>query len=104
MKALRAAQLETKPRQNAFGVLRRLCGRIGRIPESYLLGNEFQVSGPPRASGGFADVRVGTLKGNNVAVKSLRVSEIDNKPRIRKVRNQATSFHLSSLTHCTALL
>jgi hypothetical protein len=84
-KAFRSARLEPELRHLAFGVLRRLCGRIGHLPESYLLSDKFDLSGSPRAFGGFADVRMGVLKGMNVAVKSLRVSEVDDRTRIRKV-------------------
>ena len=87
VKAFRAARLETELRQLAFGVLRKLCGRIGHLPESYLLSDEFNLSGPPNASGGFADLRMGVFKGKNVAVKSLRVSRVDNKAGIRRVGN-----------------
>ncbi|KAF9648265.1 kinase-like protein [Thelephora ganbajun] len=84
MKAFRAARLETELRQLAFSVLRRLCAKIGHLPDSYLLSDKFDLSGLPRASGGFADVRRGVFKGKDVAVKSLRVSEVDDKARIRK--------------------
>ena len=104
MKAFRAERLEPELRQLAFSVLRRLCGKTGHLPESYLLSHKFDLSGLPRASGGFADVRVGVFKGKSVAVKSLRVSEMDDKARIRKVGNQAISPYLGSLTDRTALL
>jgi hypothetical protein len=45
VKAFRAARLETELRQLAFSVLRKLCGRIGHLPESYLLSDEFDLSG-----------------------------------------------------------
>ena len=91
-KAFRVARLDTKLRQLAFGVLRRLCGRIGHLPNSYLLSAKFDLSGMPCASGGFADVRTGVFKGKNVAVKSLRVSEVDDKAKIRKVGTHVTLF------------
>jgi hypothetical protein len=62
MKGLRAARLDTQIRQLAFIVLRRLCGRIGHLPDSYLLSDEFDLSGIPRTSGDFADVRMGVFK------------------------------------------
>jgi serine/threonine protein kinase len=83
-RAFRAARLDNDLRAIAFGVLRRLCGRIGQLPESYLLSDKFDLSGIPRASGGFSDVRMGIFKGKDVAVKSLRVSEMDDKQRIRR--------------------
>ena len=102
VQAFRAARLEPELRQLAFSVLRMLCGKTGHLPESYLLSDKFDLSGLPRASGRFADVRIGTLRGNDVAVKSLRVSEMDDKARIRKVGNRAISPHPGSLTHCSA--
>lgn len=104
MKALRAAQLEPELRQIAFAILRRLCGRIGHLPESYLLSNKFDFSGLPLTSSGFADVRSGVFKGKDVAVKTLRVSAWDDEAKIRKVGHHATSYHLGSLTHHTAFL
>ena len=104
VKAFRRARLEPELRQLAFYVLRELCGRIGSVPESYLLSDKFDLSGPPHASGGFADVRMGVFKGKNVAIKTLRVSAADDTAKIRKVGNQPTSSHLGSLTHPTALL
>ena len=97
VKVFRAARLETGLRQLAFNILRKLCGKIGYLPESYLLSDEFDLSGLPRASGGFADVRMGVLKGEDVVVKSLRISEEDDTGRIHKVRNQTTSSHPDSL-------
>lgn len=84
-KAVRTTRLEPELHALAFSVLRRLCGSVGCLPESYLLPNEFDLSGLPRVSGGFADVRMRVFEGKNVAVKSVRVSEMDNKARIRKV-------------------
>ena len=78
-------RLEPELHTLAFSVLRRLCGRVGCLPGSYLLPNEFDLSGLPRVSGGFADVRMREFEGKNVAVKSVRVSEVDDKARIRKV-------------------
>jgi hypothetical protein len=104
VKAFRAVRLETNLRQVAIRVLGGLCGRIGHLPESYLLSDKFDLSGPPRFFGGFADVRMRVSKGKNVAVKTLRVSEVDDKGRIRKVGNQATSSYLDWLTHRAALL
>ena len=86
VEAFRAARLEPEIRQLAFRVLRKLCGKAGHLPESYLLSHKFDLSEMPRAFGGFADLRKGVYKGKDVAVKSLRVHEADDKARIRKVR------------------
>ena len=104
VKAFRAARLEPELRAVAFGVLRKLCGRIGYLPESYLLSHKFDLSGSPRASGGFADIRMGVFKGKDVAIKTLRVLELEDKARIRKVGNQTAPSHPGSLTRRTALL
>ena len=104
VKAFRAARLEPELHNLAFVVLRRLCGKIGHLPESYLLSDKFDLSGMPCASGGFADVRMGVFKGKDVAVKSLRVSVVDDKGRIRKVGDQVASSRLGLLTRRTALL
>ena len=85
MKAFRAARLELGTRLIAFNIFRRLCGKIGHLPESYLLPDKFDLSGLPLTSGGFAEVRMGMFGGKTVAVKSLRVSELDDKATIRKV-------------------
>jgi hypothetical protein len=87
MKAFRAARLETELRRIAFRVLRKLCGGIGHLPESYLLSDGFDLSRMPHAPGGFTDARMGVFKGKDVVAKTLRVSEVDDKARIRKVGN-----------------
>ena len=98
MKALRAARLNTELRPLALMVLRRLCGRIGHLPDSYLLFDKLDVSGMPYASGGFADVRKGVFKGKDVAVKSVRVSEMGDKVKIRKVGKQSF-LHIQGRLH-----
>ena len=97
-------RLEPELHHLAFGVLRKLCGRIGHLPESYFISDKIDLSGVSHASSNFTDIRMGVFRGENVAVKSLIVSEMDNKARIRKVGNQVTSSQLGSLTHRTALL
>ena len=104
-KAFRAAKLDAELRNLAFSVLRRLCGRIGHLPESYLLSDKFEMSGLPHASTNFTDTRMGVFKRKNVVVKSLRISEQDDKAKIRKVRNQAISSRLvCARLHTAALL
>ena len=90
MKAFRASPLDNELRGLAFSILRKLSNRIGRLPESYLLSDKFDISGEVIASDGFSDVRMGVFKGKNVAVKTLRVSVTDDKTKIRRVREQAT--------------
>jgi len=97
--------LEPELRRIALGVLRGLCGRVGHLPESYLLSDKFDLSGMPRASGGFADVWKGKFRGEvKVAIKCLRVSATDDKAKIHKAGEHALSSYLSSLICSTALL
>lgn len=103
-KAFRAAQLGSELRAITFSVLRKLCSRIGHLPDSYLLSDKFDLSGTPYASGGFSDTRKGIFKGKDVVVKSMRVAVLDDKIRIRKVGNWATPSCSRSLIHCAAFL
>ena len=91
-KAFQAARLEPELQNIAFAVLRRLCGKTGYLPDSYLLSEKFDLSEMPRAFGGFADIRAGMFKGKDVAIKTLRVSEVDDKTTIRKVWEPSYNF------------
>ena len=77
---------------------------MGHLPDSYLLSAKLDLSGMSCASGGFADVRMGVFRGKNVAVKTVRVLEGDDKLKIRKVGKQVTLSHPGSLICRTALL
>jgi hypothetical protein len=103
IKAFRAARLDIKLHQLALGVLRKLCGRIGHLPDSYLLSAKFDLSGITYAAGGFAIIQIGVFEGKSVAIKTLRASETD-KAKIRKVGKQVSFSHPGSLTHRIALL
>ena len=105
VKALRAARLEPELRRIALGVLRGLCGRVGHLPESCLLPDKFDLSGMPRASGGFADVWKAEFRGEvKIAIKCLRVSDTDDKAKIHKVGKHATPPYPGLLIRRTALL
>jgi len=104
VKALRAGQLERELRLLAFTILRRLCSRIGHLPDSYLLSNNLELSQFLCGSSDCSDLRMGVFKRRNVAVKTLRVPEMDDEARVRKVGNQAVSSYIGSLTDLTALL
>ena len=103
-KAFRALRLDSELKTITFSVLKKLCGRMGHLPSSYLLSRKFDLSGMPHASGDSSDLQKGTFKGKDVAVKSLRISELDDKTRIRKVGNQATVSCPALFTLCTAIL
>jgi hypothetical protein len=105
VKAFQAAQLETELRHLAFSILRRLCGRIGHLPKSYLLPDKFDLSGSPHVSGGVADIRMRVFKGKHVAVKTVKLSLLGRDiAKIRKVGNQATPSHRGPLIYPTAFL
>ena len=57
-------------------MLRNLAGASRQVPKSYLIGTftRYQVSKDIFASGGFADIREGKLKGKVVAIKTIRTS------------------------------
>ena len=86
----------TRIRIIAFDDLRMLCGRIGYLPKSHLLFNKFDLSGMPCAPGP-VNIQMGVFKGRDAALKSLGVSEVDDKIKTRRL-NQATTSHQGSLT------
>jgi hypothetical protein len=77
--------LKSAEKQAFFVTLRRLTGFHGRLPDSVIIKEKFEVSAKILASGGFSDVRRGKYMGRLVAVKALRVPEQDNMLEIRKV-------------------
>ena len=83
----------TAEKQVFFVTLRRLTGIHGKLPESMVIREEIEVGKQILASGGFADVRSGTCKGHLVAVKTLRVAEIDDLQKIRKVSTNGISSY-----------
>ena len=68
-------------------MLRKLAGNAGTLPNNYLVskGADFQVEENIFACGGFADVRRGVLFKKVVAVKTIRMAQDSNLPKIRKV-------------------
>lgn len=67
--------------------LRRLCGRAGLLPSSFILNNGLtKESDHPVATGGFADVYRGRFLDRPVALKSLRIYGAESLKRINKVR------------------
>ena len=50
-----------------------------------MITEDIEVSDRIVASGGFADVRTGTYKGHLVAVRTLKVTNTDDIPKIREV-------------------
>ena len=64
-----------------------LAGKTGRLPDNYLVskGAGFHVEDTIFAIGSWADVRKGILANKAVAVKTIRVAQDSNFPKIRKV-------------------
>ena len=78
-------RLKTAEKQAFFAVLRRLAGLHGRLPDSMMITENIEIEGENLVSGGFADVRTGRYMGHLVAVKTMRVAELDDVLKIRKV-------------------
>lgn len=80
---------ETK--SHAFKLLRRLAGASRQVPQSYLVGKltRCQISKDIFASGGFADIREGKLRGKSVAIKTIRTSLQTKVDEVHKVREVA---------------
>ncbi|KAF9781244.1 hypothetical protein BJ322DRAFT_1111962 [Thelephora terrestris] len=83
-RVFRVLRLDNELREITFRVLVHLCSRIGRLPDSYLVSDKFDLSGIPYASGGFSDVWKGSFRGKSVAVKSLKISDFGDIIRIRQ--------------------
>ena len=68
-------------------MLRKLAGKTGQLPESYLISQDadYHVEEQIFARGGFADVRKGTLAKKVVAVKTIRIPQDMDVLKIRKV-------------------
>jgi hypothetical protein len=66
--------------------LRKCVGTWGVLPTSHTLSDKIKVtSDGPHASGGFADVWIGTYKGQGVAIKALRTRGADDLVKVKKV-------------------
>jgi hypothetical protein len=75
-------------KSHAFKLMRRLAGASCQVPKSYLIGTftRYRVGRNIIASGGFADIRKGTLNGMDVAVKTIRLSQEDDVDAPHEVR------------------
>ena len=84
---MKSGRLQKKFAHHCFIVLRKLAGNTGRLPDSYLVSNgaDYQVEERIFACGGFADVRKGILNKKVVAVKTIRLAQDSDLPKVRKV-------------------
>ena len=74
LKALKENRIPDEAKHLAFQLLQKLSGDSHQVPKSYLVGAfaGYKVEKTVFASGGFADIRQGKLKGTTVAVKTVR--------------------------------
>ena len=75
-------EIQHTTKSHALKLTRRLAGASCQVPKSYLIGKftalmGYSVGKEIIASGGFADIRKGTLNGVDVAVKTIRLWQGD---------------------------
>jgi len=102
LKALKRDRVPHETKPHAFKLLRKLAGASRQVPKSYLVGTftRCQVSKDIFASGGFADIRQGKLKGKVVAIKTIRTS-LETKAdeaEVLEVRKTARPILINPLT------
>ena len=83
-------QIPHATKSHALKLMRRLAAASRQVPKSYLIGKftaliGYKVGKEIIASGGFADIRKGTLNGMDVAVKTIRLSQGDDVDAAHKV-------------------
>ncbi|KAF9781245.1 kinase-like domain-containing protein [Thelephora terrestris] len=84
-KVLQHKIIPTQLKGTAFGFLRRLCGTFQQLPSSCLIDGELMIDGGiPCSNRAYADLRKGSWRGENVAIKLLRTFKDDNKAEITK--------------------
>ena len=87
LKALKENRVGDETKHLALQLLQKLAGDSRQVPKSYLVGTltSYKVEKAVFASGGFADIRQGKLKGLNVAVKTVRArGRIDTVHEVRE--------------------
>lgn len=83
-------ELRAAEKQIFLNTLMKLAGKHSKLPNSMVITerNGFSFSGKICASGGFADIGQGLCNGYTVAVKTLRVSQMDDLELARKVSKE----------------
>ena len=70
----------------AFVLLRRLCGRLGKLPRIYLIDEDFKTQEDiPFATRGYTDLWKRDWNGRKIAVKALRFAPDDDRSKMIKV-------------------
>ena len=88
---VKADQLPHATKSHAFKLTWSLAGASRQVPKSYLIGKftvlmGYSVGKEIIASGGFADIRKGTLNGMDVAVKTIRLRLEDDVAAAHEVQ------------------
>jgi hypothetical protein len=90
-----ASQILTEPglhneqRIRCSVTLQKLCGAFGLLPDSHVISDGLELTNPlPVACGGFADVYQGIYRGCPVAIKTLRLPDVEEQElaRLKKAR------------------
>jgi hypothetical protein len=91
LKVLKENRVPGETKSHAFKLLRKLAGASRQVPKSYLVGKftRYKVEKKVVASGGFADIREGRLRGMDVAVKTIRTSRETKVEAVHEVRKAA---------------
>lgn len=75
-------------RRRHLAIQRKLCGNCGVLPVSCRHTDELEKVGDlPKTGGGFSEVWEGTLKGQKVAIKALRLHTLGDPLKLEKVLN-----------------
>ena len=98
--------LKSTEKQAFFIMLTKLAGYYGRLPDSMIITEKIEVEDKILVSDGFSDTRRGRYMGHLVAVKTLRVTDLDDFPKLREVSiNDIFSATLDALDyHFPAIL
>ena len=74
------------PFRKCLRLLQKICGSRAILPSTYEITDELLVTTTlPSAYGGFCDVYKGTLSGENVCIKRLRVSAAGDRAAVKRV-------------------
>jgi hypothetical protein len=104
-----ASQILTEPglrnekRIRCSVTLQKLCGAFCLLPESYVISDGLEITNPePVASGRFADVYQGIYKGRSVAIKTLRLPDVEEQ-ELAGLKKARPSFQAPypKLTFCS---
>ena len=79
------------PFRKCLRLLQKICSTLTVLPSTYEVSDELSVT-TPIVYGGYSDLYKGTLSGENVGIKRLRITTADDQAAIRQVAH----FHIFS--------